>query len=243
MRSAVALLLGPHVGKDESVKRFCRGTVALHPTRPKYSSTWDPKLVLDHIAGWIPNDTISLKRLSEKLAVLMALTTAHRMQTLTSILIDNIIHKTDRIEIKVPAILKTSGPKRPQPNLILPFFPENSAICVASTLQSYLERTRPLRGTEKALFISGKKPHNAITSQTLSHWIKDVLSKSGVDTATFSAYSTRHASTSAAKDSGVNIDMILKTAGWTPSSETFARFYNRPIQEDPKTFASSILRR
>lgn len=39
MRSAVALLLGPEVGQDPSVKRFCRGESRLRPAQPKYDVT------------------------------------------------------------------------------------------------------------------------------------------------------------------------------------------------------------
>ena len=54
-RSAVALILGPQIGEDVSVKRFCRGTAKLRPAQRKYDSTWDPKIVLDHISQWSPN--------------------------------------------------------------------------------------------------------------------------------------------------------------------------------------------
>ena len=59
----------------------------------------------------------------------------------------------------------------------------------------------------------------------------------------FSAYSTRHASTSAPKRNGVNIDLIRKTAGWTSSSQTFANFYDCRLQEDRGKFAKAVLKR
>lgn len=71
--------------------------------------------------------------------------------------------------------------------------------------------------------------------------MKEALAKSGLDTETFSAHSTRHASTSAAKRLGVDVEMIRKTEGWTKSSETFARFYNREVLPDREQFALSIL--
>ena len=42
-------------------------------------------------------------------------------------------------------------------------------------------------------------------------------------------HSTRVAVTSAAKRKQVPIDTIMSTAGWT-SENTFAHFYNKPIQ-------------
>lgn len=108
-------------------------------------------------------------------------------------------------------------------------------------MTSYLKRTKILRNEENKLFVAIKKPHKAVGSQTLSRWIKSVLSVSGLDTSKFGAYSTRHASTSAAKRSGVSIDLILKSAGWTNKSQTFARFYNRPVISDNKSYALAIL--
>ena len=135
------------------------------------------------------------------------------MQTLASIDIRNIIQNNDRYEIKISEIIKTSRPKKIQPNLIIPFFENNTKICPATTLSTYLEKTKPLRKEVNKLFIVIKKPHKVVGSQSLSRWIKTVLNNSGLDTSKFSAYSTRHASTSAAERSGVNIDLILKSAG------------------------------
>lgn len=242
LRSAIALILGPEIGENTNVKRFCKGVSRLRPVRPKYDVTWDPKIVLDFLSKWYPNDTISLQQLSEKLATLLALTTGHRIQTLIAIDIKNITKSEKQIEIKIPAQLKTSGPRKVQPNLILPFYSENPSICVASTLLVYLERSNNLRQNITNLFISWKKPHKAVTTQSLSRWIKNTLQESGLDTSIFSAYSTRHASTSAANRNGVNIDLIRKTAGWTPASQTFNRFYNLQVTENRDTFAKTILK-
>lgn len=68
-----------------------------------------------------------------------------------------------------------------------------------------------------------------------------MLKDSGIDTTIFSAYSTRHASTSAASRSEISIDCILKTAGWSSKSETFAKFDKRDLIKDKSAFALSIL--
>lgn len=167
---------------------------------------------------WSPDDRISLQKLSSKTAVLLALTTGHRMQTLAAIDISNIEKFEDRIEIKIWATLKTSGPNRLQPNLLLPYYTEDRSICVATCLETYLKRTKSLRGTSNQLFISWKKPHKMVSTQTLSRWIKQLLEESGVDISKFTAYSTRHASTSAARRNGVSIDNIKRTTGWTATS-------------------------
>lgn len=242
-RSAIALLHGPEVGADDKVRRLFKGIANLRPAKPKYESTWDPRLVLDQVAQWGPNDELSLERLTLKLVTLMALVTAQRMQTLASIDIRNIEKSTGLIEIKIPARLKTSKINKAQPVLSIPFYVTNIRVCAASALETYLDKTKDLRGNETRLFIALKKPHSGVSSQTLSRWIKKTLTESGVDTDAFDAYSTRHASTSSAKKSGVNIDAIRKAAGWTQRSATFARFYDRRIVASKGSFAKAVLDR
>lgn len=132
------------------------------------------------------------------------------------------------IKIKITNKIKTSAINRSQPVLTLPYFRENSSLCVASILKKYLNRTQHIRlQNDSKLF---KKPNHPATSQTISRWIKSVLKSSGIDISKYTAHSTRHASTSKAARSGVNIDTIKNTAGWTKKSETFNKFYNnRPL--------------
>jgi site-specific recombinase XerD len=122
---------------------------------------------------------------------------------------------------------------------VLPFYKESS-ICVATTLKKYLQITEPVRKNERRLFLSSWPPRRPVSKQTLSRWIKDILSKSGIDQH-FGPHSTRHASTSAAIRGGVPIESVLKTAGWTEKSKTFARFYHREVIPQRDRFATSIL--
>ena len=239
-RSAIALIAGSSLGEDARVKRFFKGIANLRPPQPKYDSTWDPAIVLNKMRDWGSNENLTLKDISYKLSTLLALVTGHRVQTLRVIDIRNIIKSDNALEIKIPDKIKISKVYKLQPSLILPFFAEETLICPATTLEAYLSKTVGLRGLENKLFISFKKPHKPVSSQSLSRWIKQMLQ--GIDTSIFSAHSTRHASTSTAKRDGVNIDLILKTAGWTPNSQSFARFYNRSITKANNTFALSILK-
>ncbi|XP_063986037.1 uncharacterized protein LOC135167121 [Diachasmimorpha longicaudata] len=241
IRSAIALILGPDIGQNEIIKRFFKGLSKLRPSQPKYESTWDPKIVLDYFKDF-SNEDLPLDVLSKKLVTLLALVTGQRMQTLALIDVRNIRIKNELVEIKIDSRIKTSKPGTKQPVLILPFFKENQNICPAKTLQKYLNISKDIRNKSHALFISFKKPYHKVSTQTLSRWVKDTLQECGVDTEIFSAHSTRHASTSSAKKLGVGIDLIKKCAGWTENSSVFAKFYNRPIIQDPSLFAKTILR-
>lgn len=172
--------------------------------------------------------------------MLLALCTAHRAQTLSSIRINNIkLYSTD-IKIVISDSIKTSAVGRDVPLLTLPYFLENKDICPATALKDYLQRTEQFRtGDTDKLLLTWRAPHRAATSQTIARWVKQVLAECGVDVATFSAHSARHAATSAASRAGVSLDVIRKTAGWTPASSTFAKFYNRQIIDDNQ-FARAV---
>lgn len=151
-----------------------------------------------------------------KTIVLLALRTAHRVQTFSLISLDNIITTPNGIIIRIPNIIKSSRPGNYQPLLDLPFFRTKPELCMASSLLEYIKITKEIRGDEKKLFIGIRTPHKAVSSQTLSKWKKSVLVSCGIHK-TYSAHSTRHASTSKASDVGLNIDVIKRTAGWSKS--------------------------
>lgn len=239
-KSALSLL-SSNVANDDRIKRFMKGVYRLRPSNPKYNLTWDPTTVLNYLAQKWPNTDLDLETLSKKTITLLALVTAHRVQTFSLIKLGNIqVNSPIDIIITIPDLIKTSKPNSSQPVLRLPFFDIRPQICPARCVEVYINKTQPLRKNDY-LFVSHKKPHSKVSSQTLSHWIKDTLYSSGIDTSIFSAHSTRHAATSSASRLGVNIDLIRKTAGWSESSSVFAKHYNRQVVTDPHLFATTIL--
>lgn len=236
-RSAISLLSSDEIGSHPLVKRFFRGVAALKPQRPRYNFIWDPSPVVSYLGTLFPHESLTLEVLSNKL---VTLTTAQRIQTLAAIRLPNIVF-SDILVIKIPARLKTSGIGRPQPILTFRRFNDKPELCIFSLIRLYLELMRELRRKDSdELFISHRSPHKPVTSQTLGRWIKTVLCKAGVNISIFSAHSARHASTSFAASRGISVDEIRRTAGWSKSSEVFARFYNRPIIETP-SLQSAIL--
>lgn len=237
-RSALSLILQKELGTNAILKRFMKGVSKLKPPKAKYEYTWDPQLVLNYLEN-IP--TVSLEILSKKLVTLLCLTTGQRLQTIHCIRLSYIQISDEGIQIFIPDVIKTSGINKKQPCLNLPFFKENSKICVATTLIEYIDLTKDLRpNADDRLFITFKKPHKHASKQTLSRWVKNILETSGIDTNIFKAHSTRHAASSSAFKQGVPLEEIYRSAGWTQTSNTFARFYNRPIT-NKGSFAISIL--
>ncbi|XP_054001537.1 uncharacterized protein LOC128888572 [Hylaeus anthracinus] len=193
-RSAISLISSRDIAKDKLISRFFKGVHRERSPKPKYSSTWATATVLHYIEQLPPLNQLKLKEAAEKVATLLILTTAHRLQTITLINIKNIFTKKSGISIKIPDLIKTSKPGKNQPKLILPFFKEKPSICVASAVLSYIKIKEKFRnGENNRLFISSNKPYTNVFAQTVSHWIKSLLSKAGIDTDQFTAYSTKHA--------------------------------------------------
>lgn len=241
-RSALSLILGSRVGSDDRVIRLFKGFYRLRPPTPKYNITWDTSIVLNFLSKWHPSSSLSLEQLTKKTVTLLMLITAHRVQTISKITLQNMTINDQLILIKITDFIKTSRPGSAQPCLSIPFYKDRPEICPAEALVAYIDRTKSLRNNANSLFLTIKKPHKPVSTNTISRWIKNMLSISGIDTSIFSAHSTRHAATSAAHRAGVNIDTIRKTAGWSGSSNVFARYYHRDIQcEQIDQFALSIL--
>lgn len=239
LRSAIAQIVTCDMSADNRIRRFFKGVYGLRPSQPKYDYTWNPSVVITYTRTL---NLEKLEELTERLSMLLALATGQRVQTLANIQLDNITINRDDVVIKISNRLKTSGPKKTQPILYLPFLSDDPEICVATILRKYLNKTEPLRKQDtQNLFITIKKPHHNATAQTISRWLKNVLRKSGIDTSIFSSHSTRHSSTSTAARRGINIDQIRTCAGWSNTSSVFAKFYQRPIT-DRGEFSKTVLK-
>lgn len=140
-RSALSLIVECDIATDHRIKRFFKGISNIRPARPKYEYTWDPNIIIDHFSRRPSNEELSLKELSKKLITLLAITTGHRMQTFSFIELDNIRILKEKIEIIIPARIKTSKRNASQPIVILPYYTDKK-LCVASTLLKYLESTK-----------------------------------------------------------------------------------------------------
>ena len=238
-RSAISQITKFDISQDFRLKRFFKGVYGLRPNTPKYDTIWDPSVVLNYIEQ-LKNETLSLQEITCKLTVLLLLSTGQRLQTITNIELCNIISTPDGINIKIPKRLKTSGINKTQPNITLPYFKEKPNLCVAQTIKTYINKTASLRGPQSNhLIITFKAPYKNASSQTLSRWVKTTLKKCGIDTTVFTAYSTRHAATSAAARKGASIDTIRCSAGWSSRSNMFALFYHRQIKDN--NFAPLVL--
>ncbi|XP_063901621.1 uncharacterized protein LOC135121245 [Zophobas morio] len=208
---------------------YCQRVFKNRPPTPKYDTTWNTEAVLNWAEALGPLKVLDLKSLTFKLVSLLALATAHRVQTLSLIKISDMTVSKSKVIIKISEQIKTSRVGVAQPSFSLPLFKERKGTCVATVLLKYVKRTKVLRGNEDYLFITFKRPYHRATAQSISRWIRCCLVEAGIDPK-YTAHSTRHAATSAAEARGLDVNIIKSTAGWSASSQVFAKFYKRPIE-------------
>ena len=166
------------------------------------------------------------------------LVTGQRVQTLKALNLDNMHISKNQVSFMITEKLKHFRPGNNSMTVVLSKYRQDPRICVLNYLYQYLKRTEQKRSSSQ-LFVSLQKPHDKVTTDTISRWIKYTLSKSGVDTNVYHAHSVRSASSSAAVRSGVSLDEIMNKCGWS-NSQTFARWYNKPII-NVNSFATGVL--
>ena len=209
----------------------------MRPPVPRYSTIWDVSVVLRCLLSLSPVKLLSLKILTLKTVMLIALTTGCRGNTLNKLNIDNMVKGKSSFTFYVNMKQSRQGYKTPL--IKLSAYPINRGLCIYTVLSEYLRRTSALR-LDSQLFLSYMKPHHKVNTSTISRWIKIVLQWSGVDISVFKSHSTRAASASKAF-SQVPLDCILNTVGWSKST-TFAKYYNKKVcADEASTFSNAVL--
>lgn len=184
-----------------------------------------------------PYDSYTLKTITKKLVLLLALATGQQAQTLSLLRLSQIVINDEKLILRIPDRIKTSAPGRAQPFFCFSCFKNHENFCITHLTEEYIKRTRDLQPSGcDSFFISWNKPHKASTAQTISHWMRQGLGDCGIDTSIFTAHSTRYASTSKA----ASLDLIKRAAGWTGESHFRKTFYNRPII-NPEDFCNAVL--
>ena len=140
-------------------------------------------------------------------------------------------------------VLKTTRPGHHLSEVTIAAY-EEPELCLLTTIGEYLRKTKDFRtSVTNQLFLTTIKPHKPVSRDTISRWIKLVIKQSGLDVTIYTPHSTRSATTSAAKNAGLPMTEILKSAGWT-NENTFYRFYHKLIQgkQARSGFSESILK-
>ena len=223
---------GYNVGEHPLVVQLLKGIFNSRPPAPRYTYTWEVRTVTSYLESLGPNEQLSLKQLSRKLAFLLASTSAERGSELVAHDLRFKRFHPEGVSFNLPELTKSVRVGKSLKTSFHASFPENKLLCPCSCLREYEIRTQAFRpksvSEPNKLFLSVNNPHKPVCSATLSHWVKNCLLEAGIDSRVFKAHSTRGAATSAALRAGISIPEIVRLADWT-NETTFKKFYYRPV--------------
>ena len=161
-RSALSTFLSKDntpVGQLPIICRFVKGVFNLRPAIPKTKRIWDVSIVLNHLRKLAPVHSLSLKTLTLKTIMLIALLSGQRRQTLGLISLRNITVTNDLITISFGDLLKQSRPGFQLKDISVKAYPVDRRLCPCRYLQEYIKRTKSLR-KDQILFISSSASGN-----------------------------------------------------------------------------------
>ena len=230
---------GVDVGKHPTVTRLLKGAFHERPPLPWHTSTWDVNAVLQYLKSLGPTSDLTLKQLTYKLVMLLALTRPSRSADLSSLSLARRRFCPEGVTFLPATLAKQSRQRKPLVEFFFPCFPHDENLCPVRTLRQYESVTSSLRSEDQqGLFLAIVKPHKQVSSCTIACWLKCTLGDAGIDVNMFTAHLVRGASSSAAAMAGVTTNDILKAADWSTDS-VFRRFYYRPVHSS--VFGDAVL--
>ena len=136
--------------------------------------------MLNAMQQWGESDSLSLKLFTLKLMMLLSLTRPSRSADLVSL---NEASTSLKVWFFYPIHWPNNLCRQGKPLVEYYFasFPDNKQLCRVDTLQQYQLAIMPLRRGYTQLFLDTVKPHNLVTSCTITWWLKVVLKMSGID--------------------------------------------------------------
>ncbi len=179
---------GRSLGKHDLIMRFLKGARQMNLSRSPLMPSWDLSIVLAGLqrGPFEPLDSVKLKFLSAKIALLIALTSIRRVGDLQAFSVSDeclvfgpayshivLRHRPGYVP-KVPTTpfcdqvvnLQALPSEEADPALAL--------LCPVRALRIYVDRTRSIRSSEKVFVCHrGQQKGKAVSKQRLAHWIVD----------------------------------------------------------------------
>ncbi|XP_063058120.1 uncharacterized protein LOC134451544 [Engraulis encrasicolus] len=251
---------GVSPGAHPLANRFLKGARRLRPAVRSTVPSWDLSLVLNALsqAPFEPLQTASIKVLSYKTALLLALVSAKRVSEITALSIhpscmefsadnNNVTLRPNVAFIPKVSMLYGSCDLQLTSFNPPPFSSQEQErlhyLCPVRALRLYMDKTSSFRRTDQ-LFVcfATNSKGQALSTQRLSHWIVDVIAMayraSGKDPPALRAHSTRGVAASWAAFRGVPVQTVCAAAGWV-SPHTFVKHYRLDVTAS--TVAHAVL--
>ena len=158
---------------------------------------------------------------------------------MVAINISDMVITSDKLVIPIYDPLKQTKKGKHMKPLEFRIYKEDEKLCVIDNLLTYLSKTEQYRSQYK-LFLSYQKPHHAVSKDTITRWINDIMTKAGIDVKKHVTHSCRAAASSYAATRLVPIKRIIDACGWARES-TFRRHYQKDIT-DMDTIGEGLLK-
>ena len=171
---------GLPVGQNMLIVKLLKGMFNEKPPQPKYMETWNAATVLERMKTQPEDEFLSLRDLSLKVCMLMALTSASRASELHKLKISMMLDKGDEMEFHIGGL--TKGRKVGDGPLVIRFvqYEAEPKLNVVHCLRTYLDTTEELRAAGTAgeqHLISFKQPHGALAKSSVARWLKIAMQK------------------------------------------------------------------
>ena len=249
---------GRTVGQHPLVCKFMKGARRERPVVQSLVPPWDLALVLDSLSRppFEPLEEVSMKILSLKTALLLALSTSKRVSDLHALSANPGLTTFSAGGAKV--VIKPNPafvPKNPFLKIVPvdleafhppPFSSDEDrrlhCLCPVRALKVYIDRSKTSRQSDQ-LFVSWdpRAVGKPITKMRLSRWLVEAIqsaydSKGMLPPEGLRAHSTRGMAASWALCGGVSIQDVCTAASWS-SPLTFVRFYRLDVTATPLAHA------
>ena len=228
------------VGKHPRVCSLMTGVFNRKPPKPRYTFVWDVSKVLSYLNSLPPNDSLSVKDLTHKLTMLLALTAAARCSEICHLNIQYMVRLPNKYVFTFEKLIKSWRRGKSPQSVVFVAFPRNDKLCVVNTLDCYIKISKPWRENNNQLLLSTVNPHSEVQKSTVAGWIKTILKASGIDEHLFQAHSSRAASSSKARVNGFSIQDILRRGNWSKES-TWQKHYHKFVTESAETCQNSVM--
>ena len=230
------------IGQHSYIIRLLKGVFNERPPVKRLIPNWDLSFILGCLKEdpFEPLKDASVKHLTRKTCFLVAITTFRRCSDLQSLQItDNDMNIGERgITFVRTGLSKQDRPNHESNHIFVPVFSQDKYLDPRRCLLRYIKKTKKLRKKDSQnvskLFLATRKPHQAVTAQTISKWIVNLikmcykLNKKSLKDRKIQGHSTRSVGPSWALFKGASLKHIMESADWS-SESIFIKHYLKPV--------------
>ena len=129
------------VGQHPLFSRMLKGVFNERPLLSRYSTFWDIGVVLRYLKQLGNNNPLSLRLLTIKSVMLLALARRSRSMDLSKLDIHYCTYTPGDLTFKAQHLSKQSRPSKSLIDFFYPRFPDDTDVCPVTTIQAYEQIT------------------------------------------------------------------------------------------------------